>query len=148
MNEPTDGQTLKKAWPSLSEPQETAVADQVVQVRKQPRFVPSASIQCVNHSPCYPGLIVFDLEPRGPFHADQELWDALSLHLHHIPQKVLDNLKKRLPKHEPYVLTLCELNVGNIMIQDANFVGILNWEYAALFLSGMNMPLSLLDSQI
>lgn len=133
MNERIDGQTLEEAWPSLSELQKIAIADQVVQVRKQLRSVTSGSIQCVDQSPCYPGLLFFDLEPRGPFHSDQELWDALALKLRHLPQQVLENLKKRLPKCEPYVLTHCDLNLGNIMVQDGKVVSILDWEYAAYF---------------
>lgn len=133
LNERIHGQTLEEAWPSLSELQKIAIADQVVQVRTQLRSVTSASIQCVDQSPCYPGLLFFDLAPRGPFHSDQELWDALALKLHHLPQQVLENLKKRLPKCEPYVLTHCDLNLGNIMVQDGKVVSILDWEYAAYF---------------
>ncbi|CAG8373869.1 unnamed protein product [Penicillium salamii] len=104
---------------------------QVVQVRKQLRSVTSASIQCVDQSPCYPGLLFFDLEPHGPFHSDQELWDALAFNLRHLPQQVLENLKKRLPECGPYVLTHCDLNLGNIMVQNGKVVSILHWEYAA-----------------
>jgi aminoglycoside phosphotransferase (APT) family kinase protein len=133
LNERISGQTLEEAWPSLSDPQKLAIADQVVQVRKQLRSVTSTSIQCIDQSPCYPGLLFFDLEPRGPFHSDQELWDTLSISLYHLPPQVLENLKKRLPKCEPYVLTHCDLNLGNIMIQDGKVVSILDWEYAAYF---------------
>lgn len=133
LNERIGGQTLEEAWPSLSEPQKVAIADQVVQVRKQLRSITSTSIQCVDQSPCYPGLLFFDLEPHGPFHTDKELWDALALKLQHLPQHVLDNLKKRLPKCEPYVLTHCDLNLGNIMVHDGKVVGVLDWEYAAYF---------------
>lgn len=131
MNERIVGQTLEEAWPSLSEPQRIDIADQVVQVRKQLRSITSTSIQCVDQTPCYPGLLFFDLEPRGPFHSDQELWDALAISLGHLPQAALENLKKRLPECEPYVLTHCDLNLGNIMVQDGKVVGILDWEYAA-----------------
>ena len=133
LNERISGQTLEEAWPSLSEPQKIDIADQVVKVRKQLRSVTSASIQCVDQSPCYPGLLFFDLEPHGPFHSDQELWDALALNLRHLPQQVLENLKKRLPECGPYVLTHCDLNLGNIMVQNGKVVGILDWEYAAFF---------------
>lgn len=133
LTERIGSQTLEEAWPSLSVFQKTDITDQVVQVRKQLRSVTSASIQCIDQSPCYPGLLFFDLEPRGPFHSDQELWDALALNLHHLPQQVLMNLKQRLPKCEPYVLTHCDLNLGNIMVQDGKVVGILDWEYAAFF---------------
>lgn len=86
MIERIDGQTLEEAWPSLSESQRVAIADQVVQMRKQLRSsVTSTSIQCVDQSPCYPGLLFFDIEPRGPFHSAQELWDTLALTLQHLP---------------------------------------------------------------
>lgn len=148
MNERIHGQTLEETWPSLSGAQKVAIADQVVQVRKQLRSVTSRSIECVDHSPCYLGLLFFSLEPRGPFHSDQELWDALSINLHHLPLKVLENLKKRLPKCEPYVLTHCGLNLGNVMVQDGKVVSILDWEYAPIFLSGMNMSRPLSDLRI
>lgn len=53
MTERIRGQTLEEAWPSLSKPQKVAIADQVVEVRKQLRSVISPSIECVDHSPCY-----------------------------------------------------------------------------------------------
>ncbi|QSS58629.1 hypothetical protein I7I51_08057 [Histoplasma capsulatum] len=134
LNERVGGQTLEEAWTSLSEPQKLDVADQVVKVRKKLRSVTSTSIQCVDQSSSYPGLLFFDLEPRGPFHSDQKLWDALALSLRHLPQQVLENLRKSLPMCEPYVLTHCDLNLGNIMVQDGKVVGILDWEYAAFFL--------------
>lgn len=133
MNERIGDQTLEETWASLSESQKIDIADQVVEVRKQLRSVTSSSIQCVDQSPCYPGLLFFDLEPRGPFHSDQERWDGLPLNLRHLPQQVLLNLKKRLPNCEPYVLTHCDLNLGNIMVQDGKVVSILDWEYAAFF---------------
>ncbi|OOF99121.1 hypothetical protein ASPCADRAFT_513206 [Aspergillus carbonarius ITEM 5010] len=130
-----DGQTLEKVWPSLSESQKLVIADQVVQVRNQLRKLTSPSIQGVDQCPCSPALLFFDLKPRGPFHSDAELWDALTLTLRDksFPQKVLDNLKKRLPPCEPYVLTHCDLNLGNIMVKDGKLVGILDWEYAAYY---------------
>ncbi|KAJ5172338.1 hypothetical protein N7492_004931 [Penicillium capsulatum] len=123
----------RQAWTSLSEPRKTDIADQVVEVIKQLRSLTSTSIQCVDQSPCYPGLLFFDLEPRGPFHSDHELWDALAVNLRHLPPQVLGTLKKRLPKCEPYMLTHCDLDLGNIMAQDGKVAGILDWEYAAFF---------------
>lgn len=132
------GQTLEQAWPSLSESQKIAIADQVVGVRKQLRSLTSPSIQCVDQSPCTPGLLLPSRETHGPFHSDCELWEAISLTLHDppnktFPQPALENLKKRLPKCEPYVLTHCDLNLGNIMVKDGALVGILDWEFAAYF---------------
>ncbi|KAL4875023.1 hypothetical protein BJY04DRAFT_233086 [Aspergillus karnatakaensis] len=116
LNERVADQTLEKAWPTLSESQKISFADQVIQVRKQLRSITSASIQCVDQSPCYPGLLFFDLEPRGPFHSDRELWEAISTNLQNLPQQLLEKVKSRLPK--------CE---------HGQIVGILDWEYAAYF---------------
>lgn len=138
LQERMQGQTLEQAWPSLSEPQRTAIADQVVEVRKRLRSLMSTSIQSVDQRPCYPALLFSDREPHGPFHSDLELWDALSLTLHgppkrSFPQRALENLKKCLPPCEPYVLTHCDLNLGNIMVKDGALVGILDWEFAAYY---------------
>ena len=77
-------------------------------------------------------------EPHGPFHSDRELWDALSRTLHDpprrtFPQRALENLQKRMPKCEPYVLTHCDLNLGNIIIKDGRLAGMLDWEFAAYY---------------
>lgn len=70
----------------------------------------------------------------GPFHSDQELWDALyKAQLHRLPSQVVENLKQRMPPWEPYVLTHCDLNLGNIMVRDGEVVGILDWEVRCLF---------------
>ncbi|KAL4934880.1 hypothetical protein BDV06DRAFT_208109 [Aspergillus oleicola] len=129
----TQGQTLEQAWPSLTEHQKLAIADQVVEVRKHLRTLTSTSIQCVDQGPCYPGLLFSDREPHGPFHSDLELWEALCLTLQALPQQALQNLKRCLPQCGPYVLTHCDLNLGNIMVRDGALVGILDWEFAAYY---------------
>jgi aminoglycoside phosphotransferase (APT) family kinase protein len=45
----------------------------------------------------------------------------------------LEYLKKRLPKCAPYVLTHCDLNLGNVIVKDGQFVGLLDWELAAYY---------------
>ena len=136
LTERMQGQTLEEAWSSLSDSQKTAIADQVVEVRSRLRSITSPSIQRVDGSAAYPGLLFSDLEPHGPFHSDSELWDALVISLQISPdktppQRALEILKKRMPKCQPYVLTHCDLNLGNIIVKDGTLVGILDWEYAA-----------------
>ncbi|KAL2846607.1 kinase-like domain-containing protein [Aspergillus pseudoustus] len=138
LQERIHGQTLEEAWPLLSEFQKVAIADQVVGVRNQLRSVTSTSIQCVDQSPCYPGLLFSDDKPHGPFHSDLELWDAITRSLHDppkkaVPQRVLENLRRRLPSCEPYVLTHCDLNLGNIIVKNGSLVGVLDWEFAAYY---------------
>jgi aminoglycoside phosphotransferase (APT) family kinase protein len=71
------------------------------------------------------------VEPHGPFHSDKELWDALAVTYGNLPQPIFEKLKKGFPKSEPFVLTHCDLNLGNIMVRDGQLVSILDWEYAA-----------------
>ncbi|KAJ5100440.1 hypothetical protein N7456_006492 [Penicillium angulare] len=94
LNERVAGQTLEELWPSLTEAQKIDISDQVVKVRKQLRSITSDSIRCVDKIPCYPGLLFFDLECRGPFHSSEELWNALALSLPKVPQQILENFKK------------------------------------------------------
>lgn len=119
MTERIQGQTLEQAWPTLSESQRMSIADQVVQVRKQLQSnFTSTTMQSVDQGPCYPGLLFLDMEPYGPFHSDLELWDALAMAYNNLPKDVFENLKKRFPKSEPFVLTHCDLNLGNVMVQN------------------------------
>ena len=128
------GQTLEQTWSSLSESQKRDIADQVAEVRKKLRSITSTAIQGVaaaDGSPCYPALLFSDGEPHGPFHSDRELWDALSRTLHDpprrtFPQRALENLQKRMPKCQPYLLTHCDLFLGNIIIRDGRLAGILD----------------------
>lgn len=49
------------------------------------------------------------------------------------PRRALENLKKHMPKCEPYVLTHCDLNLGNLIVREGALVGILDWEFAAYY---------------
>lgn len=132
LTERIHGQTLEQVWPSLSESQKISIADQVVQVRKQLRSnFTSTTIQTIDQGPCYPGLLFLDMEPYGPFHSEKELWDALAKSYDNVPPHVFENVRKRFPKSEPFVLTHCDINLGNVMVRDGQVVGILDWEYAA-----------------
>lgn len=133
-----EGESLETVWPILSHDQKVAIADQVADVCKHLQSITSSSIQTVDGGACSPALLFFNFDPRGPFHSDVELWDAISLTIHNppeksFPQQVLDNLKKRFPKCAPYVLTHCDLNIGNIMVKDGKLVGIIDWEHAAYY---------------
>ncbi|CAL5870869.1 uncharacterized protein PFLUO_LOCUS5110 [Penicillium psychrofluorescens] len=135
LEERVDGQTLEKAWPSLSESQKKDIADQVSEIRKQLCSLTSTSIQTIDQGPCYPKLLFFDGKPHGPFNSDSELWDDLFLTFQEKswPQQVLENLRKRVPKCEPYVLTHSDLNLSNIMVKDGKLAAILDWESAAYY---------------
>ncbi|KAJ5546838.1 hypothetical protein N7494_004423 [Penicillium frequentans] len=128
-------QTLEQTWPSSSESQRIAVADQVVGFRNQLRSITWASMGIVDQGPSNPGLTFFDNEPHGSFHSDLELWEALSLTLHDpprktFPQEPLEYLKKEMSSCEPYVLTHCVFNLGKIIVNE-DLTGLLGWECSA-----------------
>ncbi|KAJ5718245.1 kinase-like protein [Penicillium malachiteum] len=136
LTERMKGETLEKAWSSLLDTQKISITDEVIAIRKHLQSITSDSMQGVDGNAANMGLLFFDSEPHGPFHSDTELWDALSISLQSsvkqvVPKRVLDNLRKRMPKCEPCVLTHCDLNLGNIIVQDGRLVGILDWEYSA-----------------
>ncbi|KAL4800726.1 kinase-like protein [Aspergillus venezuelensis] len=117
MTEGVQGQTLEEAWPSLSLEEKTAIADQLVDVRKRLGTLTSPSIQDVDGEPCIPALLIPAEEPMSLFHSDNGLWDAISLHLQklNVPHEVLDNLRARFPTCQPYLAE------------------ILDWEFAAFY---------------
>ncbi|KAL2825231.1 kinase-like protein [Aspergillus pseudoustus] len=132
------GQTLEQAWPSLSEEQKADIADHVVAVRKALRNITASAIQSVNGGQCTPVLLTLASgdQETPPFSADFNLCDAIrrTLREREFPEDVLNNLLNRLPKGEPYVLTHCDLNLGNIVVkEDGSLAGILDWEYAAFY---------------
>lgn len=63
------------------------------------------------------------------------MWDDLFLTYQNMswPQQVLDNLRKRVPKCEPYVPTHADLNLGNIIVKDGKLAAILDWECSAFY---------------
>lgn len=71
------------------------------------------------------------MEPHGLFHSDEELWDALAIAYGNLPSHIFNNLEKRFSKSEPFVLSYYNLNLGNVMIQDGQVMGIFDWEYSA-----------------
>jgi hypothetical protein len=140
LEEQIDGQSLERAWPSLSESQKSDIAGKVSEVRKQLCSVTSTSIQTIGQGPCYPRLLFFDGKPRRPFQSDAEMWDDLFLTFQELtwPQQVLGGLKKRVPKCEPYVLTHADLNIGNIMIKYGKLAAILIGNALPITRYGMN----------
>ncbi|GKZ38433.1 hypothetical protein AbraIFM66950_010626 [Aspergillus brasiliensis] len=135
LQERMDGDTLETVWPTLTDLQKVAIADQVAGVCKRLQFITSPRIERVDRRACSSTLLFGDSEPHGPFRSDAELWDAVSLPLRQrsFPQKALDSLQKRFPQYASYVLTHGDLSIGNIMVKDGQLVGILDWEHAAYY---------------
>lgn len=112
------GKTLEQTWPSLSESLKTAIADQVVEVREQLQSHKSAQ-----SSVSIGVLLTQGYSARTASHTGHSTptrnsgmlsAKPFTIHQKSFPPKVSENLKERLPRCEPYVLTHCDLNLGNI----------------------------------
>lgn len=126
----------EKAWSGLSEEEKVGITEEVADVVKIMWSVTSSVIQSVDGSSYYPGFLFFDIDSRGPFHSDTDLWNALSCTLHYplrksFPQQALQNLKSRFSKCEPHVFTNCGLSMSNIMARDGKLIEIHDWGCAA-----------------
>jgi hypothetical protein len=51
------------------------ITNEVVQARKEPRFLTLDRGQRINQSPACQSLLFFDLDRPEPVHSDKELWD-------------------------------------------------------------------------
>ncbi|CAG8885856.1 unnamed protein product [Penicillium egyptiacum] len=69
----------------------------------------------------------------GRFHLD-ELWAEMSLALNDpVPEQVCSKLRQRMPTAAPYTFTNGDLTNVNIIVENGNLAGILDWESSAFF---------------
>ena len=70
----------------------------------------------------------------GPFASDDELWAGISLALDKLPEQVRSRLRQQMPTAAPYTFTHGDLTIVNIMIENGDLTGILDWEASGYFL--------------
>lgn len=70
---------------------------------------------------------------HGPFSSDDELWAEMSLALKQVPEQLRSKLRQRMPTAAPYTFTHGDLTNVNIMIENGDVVGILDWESSGFF---------------
>ncbi|KAL3470139.1 kinase-like protein [Aspergillus californicus] len=116
------GETLEKAWSTLSAPQKEKIADQVADV---------------DEGSVYSGWLFLDNGEgsHGPLKSEAETRDYLTNALKEksVPLSAVSRLMSRLPPCAPYTFTHGDLKVGNFIVKDGELVGILDWESAAYF---------------
>ncbi|KAF2195833.1 kinase-like protein [Zopfia rhizophila CBS 207.26] len=71
--------------------------------------------------------------PHGPLSSDDELWTEMETALKSVPKKARWRLQERMPSAGPYTFTHRDLTNVNIIIEDGNLTGILNWEASGYF---------------
>ncbi|KAI9871928.1 MAG: hypothetical protein M1830_002287 [Pleopsidium flavum] len=129
------GQTLEAAWSIMSTADKERVADQTADCLLQLRRFRSARIKSPDGGPVYSGfLFLAELHfPHGPYSSDEELWQDMAAALKKLPEKARERFRKRMPKSSPYTFTHGDLTNVNIMVEDGNLTGIIDWEAAGYF---------------
>ncbi|KAF8539601.1 kinase-like domain-containing protein [Trichophaea hybrida] len=127
------GESLDSLWPTMPWEQKEKIADQTADYLRQLRSLTAPSMSRVSDQPLV-DMMLFNTtypEPKGPFNTQDELWTAMAATLKgQIPQKALDRLRLQMPECAPFTYTHGDLSMGNIIIQDGNVVGIIDWEWS------------------
>lgn len=69
---------------------------------------------------------------HGPLSSDDELWAEMSLALSKVPEEIRLELRRRMPSAAPYTFTHADLTNVDIILDNGNLAGILDWELFGL----------------
>lgn len=135
VNEKLAGQTLNIAWPRLSPDERRRIAKQTADYITELRKLHSPRIQSLTGEPVYSTFLFLagPTAPHGPFSSDQELWAELDKALVNVPKKARQRLQKMMPAATPYTFTHGDLTNVNIMVDQGNLTGIVDWETGGYF---------------
>lgn len=129
------GQPLEQAWPSMSETDRERVAKQTAEYLMELRGLTSDRMESLGGKPLYNGFL-FDSDYKvghGPLSSKDQLWDIMSSNLSHVPEALRLKLRDRMPNPEPYTFSHSDLTDVNIMVDNGNLVGIIDWESSGYF---------------
>ncbi|KAK7415859.1 hypothetical protein QQZ08_012216 [Neonectria magnoliae] len=106
-------------------------ADYLVQLRQ----LQSTRIQSLGGEPVYSAFL-FPVGygiPHGPLNTDTELWNELDKALEGVPERARQRLQELMPPSTPYTFTHGDLTNVNIMVENGNLTGIIDWESSGYF---------------
>ncbi|KAF2752748.1 kinase-like protein [Pseudovirgaria hyperparasitica] len=129
------GTTLQAMWSKLSRDDKERIAVQTAESLQQLRQLHSHHLASVDMKPLYSAFL-FPPDygiPHGPFASDDDLWAELKKALRGVPEKACQRLRQRMPSTGPFTFTHGDLNSGNIMVENGNLTGILDWEASGYF---------------
>lgn len=129
------GQTLEKAWPTLSSSEKESVAEEVAECLQQLRKFQSPRMESLEHKRLHTYLLFFAGHEgvHGPFTTDAEIWNAFETSLANVPKEMMERLKTHMPRVTPFTFTHAGLNLDNIIVHDGKLSAILSWEGAGYF---------------
>ncbi|KAB5526463.1 kinase-like domain-containing protein [Coniochaeta sp. 2T2.1] len=129
------GEPLSSAWGAMSGVERDRVAKQTADFLGQLRHLRSPQIQSLDGQPIFSAFLFpnsYGL-PHGPFSSDDEIWDEMAKALEGISEKARQQLRQRMPPAEPYTFTHGDLTNANIIVEDGNLAGIIDWEAGGYF---------------
>lgn len=135
VNERVPGEPLSTAWPKMSISERSRVAKQTAGYLAQLRQLHSSRIESLGGEPIYSAFLFpvgYGL-PHGPLSTDDELWDELAKALERVPERALRRLRERMPPSTPYTFTHGDLTDVNIMVENGNLTGIIDWEASGYY---------------
>ncbi|RHZ45088.1 aminoglycoside phosphotransferase family protein [Aspergillus thermomutatus] len=129
------GQPLSEAWPIMSWEDKECVAKQTAEYLMQLCQLRSNQMESVSGQPIYSAFLFLNGYGigHGPFSSDDELWAEMSLSLAQVPEQVRSKSRQRMPSAAPYTFTHGDLTNVNIIIENGNLTGILDWESSGYF---------------
>ncbi|KAF2191259.1 kinase-like protein [Zopfia rhizophila CBS 207.26] len=113
----------------------TSIARQTADHLFQLRQLHSPHMQSLSEQPLYSAFLFpngYGL-PHGPLSSDDELWTEMETALKSVPEKARWRLRERMPSAGPYTFTHGDLTNVNIIVEDGNLTGILDWEASGYF---------------
>ncbi|RDH37521.1 protein kinase-like protein [Aspergillus welwitschiae] len=132
------GEPLSNVWSKLTIDEKNKIAKQTAEYLQQLRTLQSDKIQCLGGRPVFSNFL-FKNEgsnevPRGPFASDDELWAEMERGLNEkIPEAARVRLRQCMPSAMPYTFTHGDLTNVNIMVENGELTGIIDWETAGYF---------------
>lgn len=129
------GQTLSEIWPKMTSADKERVAKQTAEYLMQLHELRSDRLESIGGHPIYSAFLFpngYGIG-HGPFSSDDELWAEMSLALTQVPEQVRSKLRQRMPAATPYTFTHGDLTNVNIIVENGNLAGILDWESSAFF---------------
>ncbi|KAJ5584321.1 uncharacterized protein N7459_004121 [Penicillium hispanicum] len=129
------GQPLSELWPTMPWADRERVAKQTAEYLLQLRELHSDQMESIGGQPIYSAFLFpngYGIG-HGPLSSDDELWAEMSLALAKVPEPIRLKLRQRMPTAAPYTFTHGDLTNVNIMVEDSNLAGILDWESSGYF---------------
>ncbi|KAI1378476.1 kinase-like domain-containing protein [Hypoxylon crocopeplum] len=127
------GRTLRDTWPFLTQVDVERIAAQTAVHIAQIRKLTSERMESLGGEPLF-NAFLFDAPsaPHGPFDTDDALFSEM-ISLLDVPAEVAEKLRSRAPPCEPYTFTHGDLTDCNIIVDEGNLSGIIDFENSGYY---------------